>query len=529
MGQLHSVLGAIRELAGAETNRRLADRELLGRYISQGDGTAFEALLRRHGPMVLRVCLRILQSEHDAEDAFQATFLVLARKADKLRQAESVGSWLFGVASRVAFNIKRGLARRRSREGRAVEKPSVDALTEISVREAQQMLDLELGRLSEKFQAPFVLCCLEGMTRDEAARQLGLPVSTLRGRVERARELLRARLARRGLTLSFALSVCVLFEKTASAHLLPGLVTSTAKAATTLAAGGTATSMISAKVAALAEGVIRAMFWNKLKTASLGTLSVVILLAIGQASGIVSVGPGATSRSQPAKPGDGVTRDQEPSKDKSVLVCRSLQAKMLPDQIKTEVKAVKFTAPNGDGRRGAVGLLIETKADTGTRITFAFQRSKTGYGFQIIHPLKGGHILVSVHSNAVRLYRGGSWAEIGWGNPATGAKLAKMFPLLPDKKYQVVSELNAAGEYRLVINDIVFCDHDVNDAGPLILEMKDGPVWGGSEAPSLYGSFQGPDFKSKLPAGQAGVILGPTDGGGNTQFMERIEIGTGLD
>ncbi len=224
----------------------------------------------------------------------------------------------------------------------------------------------------------------------------------------------------------------------------------------------------------------------------------------------------------------------EDSKEKGQLICKTLHAKQFADQIKTEVKAMTFTAPNGDGRRGAAGLLIPTKDKPGTRIKLKFHRSPSGYGFQIIHPLKEGHILASLDSRAVTLFRGGSWADIGWGNPAASEKVSlakkasEILPLQPDKDYDVISELSRAGRYRLWINGTLICEHEIKDASPLVLEMKDGPVWGGSEAPTLYGRFQGPDFEPKLKTGQAGVIIGPTDGSGPRHRIEQITMVTGV-
>jgi hypothetical protein len=221
-------------------------------------------------------------------------------------------------------------------------------------------------------------------------------------------------------------------------------------------------------------------------------------------------------------------------KDSGTLVCESFHAKQSPEEIKTEIKAVKFTAPNGDGRRGAAGLLIqakEKKDTTGTRITFTFRRSSTGYGFQVIHPLEQGHLLISVDPSVVRLYRGGSWADIGWGNPKTSeemtptAKAREVLPIQPDKDYDVTSELGRWGRYRLSINGTLICEHQVKDASTLVLEIKDHAFWGGPEAPDLNGSFRGRDFESKLRPGQAGVILGPTDRSGNEQRLSQIRIG----
>src|SRR5262249_50383230 len=141
----------------------LPDRELMRRFASGRDEVAFEALVRRHGPMVLRVCRRILRDAHDAEDAFQATFLVLARKAAALRHQESVGNWLYGVASRLSLRARTDAARRRDQERRATARAGPDPLADLTVREAQQLLVEELTRLPDRYRAALVLCHLEGL------------------------------------------------------------------------------------------------------------------------------------------------------------------------------------------------------------------------------------------------------------------------------------------------------------------------------------------------------------------------------
>src|SRR5262249_8005060 len=145
---------------------------------------------------------RRLHHEQDAEDAFQATFLTLARKAATIRKQDSVGSWLHGVAVHLALQAKTAAARRQLFEKQTLARSSRDPLAEISLREAQTVLDEEMARLPEKYRAPLVLCYLEGTTRDEAAQQLGWSLGTLKRRLEQGREMLRGRLARRGLTLS---------------------------------------------------------------------------------------------------------------------------------------------------------------------------------------------------------------------------------------------------------------------------------------------------------------------------------------
>jgi RNA polymerase sigma factor (sigma-70 family) len=275
-----SVLRFIRKLAVREQTARLPDCELLERFLSTRDEDAFRALVRRHGRMVLRVCIQILENEHDAEDAFQATFLVLSRKASSVKKQDSVGSWLFGVASHAAAKLKRNLVRRRSHESQAGQPKVTDPRTALTLREAQTILNEELVRLPEKYRAPLVLCSLEGLTRDEAAQQLGVPFGKLKDRLQQARKRLRVRLASRGLTLSGAFVASVFSEQTASAAIPAGLLNSTVQAATSVAAGCAATSVVSAKVVALTEGVIKTMLLTKLKT-GLALLIVAGMLTCG--------------------------------------------------------------------------------------------------------------------------------------------------------------------------------------------------------------------------------------------------------
>jgi RNA polymerase sigma factor (sigma-70 family) len=262
----NAVLRYIRRVAAAECP--LADRELLDRFVTRRDETAYAALVGRHGPMVLRLCLRVLQNQHDAEDAFQATFFVLSQKAASLLPQRSLSGWLYSVAYRIAQKARIDAARRRKHEGRAAITQAVDPLDQITLREAYAVLDKELARLPDKFRVPLVLCYLEGLTRDEAAQQLGLPASTLKGRLDQARERLRARLAARGLALAGPLVAGIFSEGTASAALPSVLLDSTVDAAMAVAAGGATASVVPAPVAALAEGVMKAMFMTKLKMAT---------------------------------------------------------------------------------------------------------------------------------------------------------------------------------------------------------------------------------------------------------------------
>jgi RNA polymerase sigma factor (sigma-70 family) len=295
--QSAALLRFVRNLKQLDETRTVSDRELLRRFLGERDQAAFHAILRRHGPMVFRVCLRVLQREQDAEDVFQATFLVLAKRAGAVQRQDSVGSWLFGVAHRLACKAKRTLARQRAHERQATARTGADALTELSVREAQELVDGEIGRLPERYRGPFVLCCLEGATRDEAAKQLGLTISTLKKRLELGRQLLRGRLSRRGLTLSGALLAAALGEAGVAAAVSCALVDATSIAATSVAAGGTTASVVSATAATLTEGEMRAMLLTKLK------IAVCAALLVGCASAAALVqGQGSLGTGEPVKP-----------------------------------------------------------------------------------------------------------------------------------------------------------------------------------------------------------------------------------
>src|SRR5260370_15482815 len=200
--QPNSVLRYIRRVAESAASQ--TDRELLERFTTQRDEAAFAVLVRRHGPMVLGLCLRILQNHQDAEDAFQAVFLVLSQKAAFLRPAESLAGWLHCVAYRIAQKAKVAAARRRKHEGHAVAGQVADPLAQLSLHEAHALLYQELALLPDKFRVPIVLCYLEGLTRDEAAQRLGWEPATLKSRLEQARERLQMRLGSRGLVFSGA-------------------------------------------------------------------------------------------------------------------------------------------------------------------------------------------------------------------------------------------------------------------------------------------------------------------------------------
>jgi RNA polymerase sigma factor (sigma-70 family) len=204
--------------------------------------------------MVLRVCYQVLGDSHDAQDAFQATFLILARKARSVRKYDSVASWLYGVADRVARRIRAEAARRRVHERRRSEMTTLESSVEQARSEAWPELHEEVASLPEKLRVPIVLCYLEGLTAEAAAQQLGCPRGTILSRLSRARERLRERLTRRGVSFSNSLPLYAM-----KSTVPDGLFHSTVQAATRITEGKTAVGTVPASVAALTEGVLRMM------------------------------------------------------------------------------------------------------------------------------------------------------------------------------------------------------------------------------------------------------------------------------
>jgi RNA polymerase sigma factor (sigma-70 family) len=281
-----------RSAAGRDGDGR-TDGELLTRFLSRRDEDALAALVGRHAPMVWGVCCRLLRHPHDAEDAFQATFLVLVRKAATVVPRERLANWLYGVAQQTAVRLRATAAKRGWREVQMVEMPE-PAAAEARDEELLSRLDEELSRLPERFRALIVLCDLEGHTRKEVARQLDCPEGTVASGLARARELLAKRLTRRGLAVSGGALAAALSHSAASAD-VPATVVTSAIHVATLFAAGQASGVISGPVATLTQGVIKTMFLKKiLTTAVVLAVGVAVLtggsLAVGQTEGKPTVG-----------------------------------------------------------------------------------------------------------------------------------------------------------------------------------------------------------------------------------------------
>jgi RNA polymerase sigma factor (sigma-70 family) len=276
VGRMNAVLRNLHAAAFAHGAGGVTDEHLLQRYVADRDEVAFEGLLRRHGPMVLGVCRRVLRNDADAEDAFQATFLVLVRKAAAVRPRGLVGNWLYGVAYRTSMKARAMNAKRRSKE-KSAGRPA--RATDLAPCDLQAVIDQEVSRLPDKYRATLVLCDIEGKTRAEAARQIGCPDGTVATRLVKARTLLARSLTRRGVTLS-AGGVAVVLGQRASAQVPASLLEITMKAATSFAAGpAAAAGVIPATVVALTEGVLQTMSRNQIRTLA------VLLLTAGALAG----------------------------------------------------------------------------------------------------------------------------------------------------------------------------------------------------------------------------------------------------
>jgi RNA polymerase sigma factor (sigma-70 family) len=318
-GQMSEVMQHLRRTVLLLDGAGLTDAELLEDYVSRREEAALAALVRRHGPMVWGVCRRVLRNHHDAEDAFQATFLVLVRKAAAIVPREMVANWLYGVARQTALKARATAARRKGRERQVAEMPEPAAVEQDLWRDLRPLLDEELSRLPDKYRAVIILCELEGKTRKEAARELRWPEGSVAGRLVRARAMLAKRLAQRGVALSVGALAAVL-SGNAAAGVPTSILSSTIEAVTLVAAGNAAASgVIPTNVAALTEGVLKAMFVKKLSAMVGGLL--VLAVCLGGIGAAVGLG----QQEGPAKQADPGAKDAEAKAATEKAVLERLQ------------------------------------------------------------------------------------------------------------------------------------------------------------------------------------------------------------
>ncbi|HEV3117858.1 MAG TPA: sigma-70 family RNA polymerase sigma factor [Gemmataceae bacterium] len=314
--QAYVILKHVGNLA-CQAREQMSDCELLGRFARERDEAAFTTLVRRHGPMVLHVCQRVLHNTHDAEDVCQAVFLVLASKAASGRWRNSVANWLYQTAYYLSMRANRAATRRWHHESRAHPPPCTEPAAEIAGRELQAALDEALASLPEKYRAPLVLCYLEGATRDEAAEQLGCPLGTLKSRLEHGRELMRRRLSARGLTLPATLAAALLLHPASAADLPPRLLSTVVQSSlrfTDESISGMATGTIPA--AKLARAMLKSMFAHSLQIAAAWLVG----------AGLLAAGLGLAIH------GLALTKSDEPARD-SAQEAAPRRVEPLPEQL----------------------------------------------------------------------------------------------------------------------------------------------------------------------------------------------------
>lgn len=325
----------------AETLRDRSDRQLVEQFLSRGDGSVLEALVRRHGPMVYRVAWRVLQHNQDAEDVVQATFLTLAQKLRTLRKHESVASWLHGVAHRLALKARAQVARRRRHEQRAGRSKTVPP-DEVSWEQVRAALDAELSALPEKWRLPLILCYLEGRTQDQAAGDVGWSRATLQRRLAEARQALGRRLTRRGVVWPAALSAVLVCDCVAPAALPSGLIGSTVEAAACVAAGRALNGIVSSNVTALLTKGMQAMLTSKMKS------TVAALLVAGALmSGALGIFPASRGVEGPAAVAAApipASPNPEPEKVGTLAPAQNTQPKTTPDLEAALDQAMKAAA-----------------------------------------------------------------------------------------------------------------------------------------------------------------------------------------
>jgi RNA polymerase sigma factor (sigma-70 family) len=449
---LGGVLRRLRNLVAPGHPADQTDSQLLRRFAAGRDEGAFEALLLRHGPLVLGICRRLLRDAHIAEDAFQATFLILAKKAGTIRRQESLAAWLYRVAVNVSRTAARADACRRAHEREAAALRRTQEGDEARLPEWQPVLDEEVSRLPRKYRVPVVLCYFEGRTHDEAARQLGWPVGTVKGRLARARDLLRARLCRRGLALSAA-SLTAALEMAPAAGAVPDALSSaTLGAALAFSAGTVAPAgAVSARAVMFAKEVLPTLSATRL------LLACVLLLFAAGAGALYALGGGAevparsegrADRGAPAAPAQGAA-----------------PAANGPEARKADEDAGPWGKPV-DGL--AARLVLRSRYAVGQPITAVVEVKNTSNKTRYLVPRLDPHLIdglalevVGPDGGQVRQtqFSRGSWVSEGNFQPlAAGAvqrfeviDLRDYFPALNAMQYHPARKANdvRVGKYRL--------------------------------------------------------------------------------
>jgi len=364
--RLNHLLDHVRKTLLGHDGAGLTDAKLLERFVVGREEAAFAALVRRHGGLVWGVCRRVLSNHHDAEDAFQATFLVLARKAASIKAPSLLANWLFGVAQRTAHKLKSANAHRQARERQVRDMPQPQTGTGNLWHDLEPILDAAGSRLPDKYRAVILLCDLEGKTRRQAALALGIPQGTVASRLATARDKLARLLTRHGVEITGAALAAVLAGK-ASAGAPVSLVSATIKAVT-LVAAGQATTLLSSGVAALSEGVLQAMFVTKLMRLTLVFVAGLALFGGGLFSYQIASGQWTLAAQQPIaqvpkiKPDANPAQpDAKPTEGEAALRLEIVKLRLRLDEAIMEIKSLKESLGQGTASKEK-GQLYQGKA-----------------------------------------------------------------------------------------------------------------------------------------------------------------------
>ncbi len=444
---MNEVIQHLRRAVLLRDESGLTDGQLLGCFIEHRDEAAFAALVRRHGPMVWGVCRRSLNHQ-DAEDAFQATFLVLVRKAASVVPRERVANWLYGVAHQTALQARRNVTRRRAREKQGTAMPEPAAAEQDEWRDLQPLLDRELSRLPDTYREVIVLCDLEGKTRKEVARQLGLPEGTVGSRLARARVMLAKRLTQRGVALSGGAVAAVLSQKVASASVPTSVVDSTIKAAGLLAAGqAAATGAIPVQVAAPTEEVMKTLLFTKLR-AAIAVLLVLGFVAIGTAIFTYRTAAGED--------------DKEPATEKPVEPAAKRQKKK--EKVTAwgkEVDGVQIGISLGEQRAYKVGeavtLIVRVRNNGKKEVPYYNADSDGGEYF-----LRNPPLITDAQGEPVKIKRillfalieGNSVTSIAPGKEADLSKLTLALRPMTDREKEEPWTLYGTGKFHIQYKDV---------------------------------------------------------------------------
>jgi RNA polymerase sigma factor (sigma-70 family) len=348
----------------SESTPEIGDRELLDRFVATRNEAAFAELVQRHSGTVWSVCRQMLRREHDAEDTFQDVFVVLARSAGTIRNREAVGSWLYGVAYRTAMRARRSADRRRESEQQGAELQGAESpSSEAALRELQEILNEEVERLAERYRSSFILCCLAGLSKSDAARALGCKEGTVSGRATRARQLLQKRLARRGISVTCALAAAALSQSVVVASAPSVLIDTTIHGAVTGAA-----AKLSPTALGLADGTVRTLALTKLKS---GLSMMVLLLAFATGSAWMAYDFAAQVGLPQPEPGDDFYHDFRGGKPlPPVFKSFGMDSGTI---IKPEEEGLRVTLSSGRQRTDKAGLKLPFRLAGDFDVTAGFE------------------------------------------------------------------------------------------------------------------------------------------------------------